>query len=224
MKKLLLISAVMSAFLYAKSDKPLSAEAEKFFYTQGYKVGYKDGYQKGYRDALLYAERKIKEYMAKIKAYEAGKYLIYKQKITYPEVYQVTDDNGNVRIVVKGCQIEKPLSPQDIVFIPTLPNGYEANAPMPNPPKYVEDSPVTNAIVNNELEAVPKLPKLPDDEKKIVFYEFPNTAFYRKVLNEANLVYSIDPKTKRLKVLFDSQKDALRFLKQHNFKLGKDYF
>lgn len=203
-------------------------EIESFFYTKGYNDAKNKFYEKGYRDALKFAEKKLEEYRAKIKALEQGKYLLSKDKITYPEVYQTTDSKGNIKVVIGGCKIEKPLTPSDIVKLPVIDERVcgDYNALHGDEVHYVdsgkdsENEPsVSNSVFLSERPSV-DLPKKTSDETKIEYRYFPNTQFYRNLLEKAGVIYSIYGD--KLKALFDSREEARRFCRLYRLKENKD--
>jgi hypothetical protein len=110
--------------LYAKKDTNNSVDLSsmnQFYYNKGYNDGYKTGYAKGYRDAIKDVLRRLAKYNKKMKAIEASKYLMANGYITYPEIFRINKD-GDYQIVITKPKIEKPLSIQDLILLPSLNN------------------------------------------------------------------------------------------------------
>jgi len=223
----ILCIGLSSALTAADSTKMNTEELERFFYEKGYNDAKNKFYEKGYRDALKFAERKLNEYRAKIKALEQGKYLLKKDKITYPEVYQTTDSKGNIKVVIGGCKIERPLTPSDIIKLPVIDqrvcedyNPLHADVHYAvDGEKSVNEPSVSNSVFLSDRGDL-DLPKKTSDETKIVYKYFPNTQFYRNLLEKAGILYSIYGE--KLKALFDSREEARKFCRLYRLKEGKD--
>lgn len=91
-----------------------NGEVEEFFYNRGYKSGYDAGYDAGYKKAMEAAKDMLLNYKEELKAFEIGKYLVAEHKITAPQIWQVKDDSGSIKISVRGCKIEDELSIADL--------------------------------------------------------------------------------------------------------------
>ena len=223
----LTVMGLIATNLLASQDNV--KELEKFFYNKGYQDAKNSFYEKGYKDALRFAEDKLKEYRAKINALEQGKYLLKNKKITYPEVYQLTDKNGNIKVVVGGCKIEKPLTSSEILALPLIDkkiyNEVYSNHPssihaVNNDASYQKSSPdVSNAVFLPENDNI-SLPQKPSEAKKVTFGFFPNTTFYKKILDKSNVIYTIYED--KIKALFPSKEAQRKFCKLHNLKMNKD--
>jgi hypothetical protein len=123
MKKIKLSVLVILAVTTLSAEvKQYSTEhIEQFEYNRGLKHGMEKGYKTGYKDALEFAKRQLRLYGKTIQALEAGKYLKeYDKKITNPAIYQ-ENQGGSVRVIVRGCRIAKPLTPDDIIELPIFP-------------------------------------------------------------------------------------------------------
>ena len=217
MKKIALSLLCLSSFLLA-DNKNLNALAN-FYYKQGYQTGYKEGYEKGYQDALNYAKEKLKEYALKIKAYEAGKYLIKTEKITYPQVFYLKNpDDNSIKIVIKNSQIENEIGADDILYLPKLNlKEYKNINDTIN-----ENYQVSNSVSLKEIQTNPEVPKPSKDTLKTYYIYMPNTESYKKILNQAGLVYSEEGN--KLKIIFASKKDAQNFIKDFGLIKNVDYF
>ncbi len=205
-----------------KNTKNLNGIAN-FYYKQGYQTGYKQGYEAGYAKAIRYAENKLNEYALKIKAYEAGKYLIKSQRITYPQVFYIKNPLDNsIKIVIKNSQISNEIGASDILYIPELNlkdfNNIN-NSVNPNSSKYHT---VSNAVSLNEEQTNPEIPKLSKNTLNTYYIYMPNTQSYKDILNQAGLVYA--ETGNRLKIIFTSKQNAKKFIKNFGLVKNVDYF
>jgi len=219
--KIGIIIGIGATFLLADSQnnsKNLN-ELANFYYKQGYQSGYKDGYEKGYAQALNYAKQKIKEYALKIKAYEAGKYLIKEKRITYPEIFYLKNPDNSIKIVIKNSKIEKEIGADDILYIPQL-NGNDLHNI--NDTVNHQSKTVSNAVSLQDIQSNPEVPKLSSQALNTYYIYMPNTQSYKAILNQAGLVYTEDGD--KLKIIFKDKNNAQSFI--HDFHLVKnvDYF
>jgi hypothetical protein len=219
MSKIILTGIVLSAGLFANSSENNMNinEIGNFYYKQGYSQGYKSGYEAGYRDALNFAKEKLNEYLLKIRAYEAGKYLIKSKKITYPQIFYVKLPDDSIKVVIKNSKIEKEISPEDIIYIPKL-----KNETFNNIKKTDENSNVSNAVGVKDVQTNIETPKPSNQSLKTYYIYMPNTQTYKAILNKAGLVYAEDGN--KLKIIFASKKNADNFIKDFGLKKNVDYF
>jgi hypothetical protein len=92
---------------------------QRFYYDLGRKEGVAEGVKKGYALALRDFRKIVAKNARRIRALEAGKYLIKEGKITYPKVYKVRNgDSYSIKIVAPT--IEPAFSPEDLYIIPLL--------------------------------------------------------------------------------------------------------
>jgi len=215
MKKTILLCLFAGLSLYAKEN--LNGLAN-FYYKQGYQAGYKEGYEKGYQDALNYAKEKLKEYALKIKSYEAGKYLIKEKKITYPQIFYLKMPDNSIKIVIRNSQIENEISADDILYIPKLNLKDFENIN----DTVKKSTTVSNAISLKDIQTNPEVPKLSKNTLNLYYLYMPNTESYKAILNKAGLVYT--EYGNKLKIVFQSKKDADNFIKDFGLIKGIDYF
>ena len=93
---------------------------QKFYYELGAKQSAKTNYENGYNRALQDFSKMLKKYEDKIRAIEAGKYLIESSKITYPEVYKTRTSDGGYQIHIETPTVEKEFSANDLFIVPLL--------------------------------------------------------------------------------------------------------
>ena len=226
MKKILktisLISILAGTNLFAnpvdKNTKNLNGIAN-FYYKQGYQTGYKQGYEAGYAKALNYAKAKLQEYALKIKAYEAGKYLIATKKITYPQVFYIRNPDNSIKIVIKNSQIAKEISAGDILYVPEINFNNMQNINNTVNPSYTKAS---NAVSTQDIQNNPEVPKLSKNTLNAYYLYMPNTESYKSILNKSGVVYAEDGN--KLKVIFSNHKTAKTFIKNFGLVKNIDYF
>ena len=221
MKKITLSLLCLSSLLLADNtnfnSKNLNSLAN-FYYKQGYQTGYKEGYEKGYQEALNYAKQKLQEYALKIKAYEAGKYLIKTKKITYPQIFYLRNPDNSIKIIIKNSQIKNEIGADDILYLPKLNLKEYKNIDNTVNANYQ----VSNAVSLKDIQTNPEVPKLSKNTLKTYYIYMPNTESYKNILNEAGLVYSEEGN--RLKIIFMNKKEAQNFIKDFGLIKNVDYF
>ena len=115
--KITLILSLFFSLVFADST-------EDFFYKRGYENGYANGYQRGVEEAFIEAKAMLSKYADSLRAYELGKYLIKKQNLTYPQVWQEVGQDGLVKLRVMPSEIVKELDVEALFSkfanIPTL--------------------------------------------------------------------------------------------------------
>lgn len=99
------------SFCYSLS---FSLTTEDFFYQRGLEVGYNKGFDEGVRVAFLEAKKVLEKYKDELISYEIGKYLISSNYLTYPQVWQETNDEGYVKLRVLPSKIDKPLNVDEL--------------------------------------------------------------------------------------------------------------
>lgn len=197
---------------------------QQFYYKKGLRDGAEKGYKNGYRDALRASKKQLRLWATKIMALESGKYLKeYAGKITNPEIYQIK--NGNeIKVVVKGCKIEKPLTPDEIIDLPQYPidaNGnYKfkyynidetASSPLEDGNNITNSADVVGRDGNGFYSNRPSSPYA----NKASYYYLPNSRSMRKKLDVLNYSYAIEDN--KIKVIFNSEKEKNSFLNKADF-------
>lgn len=196
---------------------------EQFFYKKGMVDGTKLGYKQGYAEALEFAKKQLRLYAQKIKAYESGKYLKeHEGKITNPEIYQIK--NGNeIKVIVRGCRIEKQLTPDEIINLPHYPidgvgnpsfsytNMDESNAPL-----FGESIPTDSADIiardgNGFYGDRGSNPYLNDGS----YYYLENSQAMRKQLSVLNYTYAIEDN--KIKVIFSNENEKKSFMEKMGY-------
>lgn len=95
-------------------------EMQRFYYNQGAEDTKETAYNAGYKQAMDDFTKKILPlYSKRIKAYEAGKYLIKEGRITYPKVFRYKED-GAYKIHIEPSVVEKEFSEKDLYAIPEI--------------------------------------------------------------------------------------------------------
>lgn len=127
-KRLLLtcVTSVMTLFLMGgcaskpQEINPVSEvdNANKFNEELAYKRGYEKAREElrgkyikeGYENAL----KIFQEYSKDIRSFEAGKYAIKDNLVTYPKIVSINSGNG-IRLKSLGCEIRDTLTPEEIM-------------------------------------------------------------------------------------------------------------
>ena len=224
-KKQIIALALMSiaslTMADSKSNLYNTQNLRQFEYNRGLKVGLEQGYKKGYRDAIQFAKRQIRLYGDTIKAYEAGKYLKeYDHKISDPAVYQI-NQGGNVRVIVRGCRIVKPLTPSEIIDLPQYPVDASGAAKFKyyNMDATSNSNPFSNGTFTNSSNVVARdgngfyasRPLNPySNNASYIFLK--NTALTRQKLSLFNVNYTTDGN--KIKVVFANQRDRAQFMQR----------
>ncbi|HHO42405.1 MAG TPA: hypothetical protein ENN12_03495 [Epsilonproteobacteria bacterium] len=199
---------------------------ETFFYNKGFRNGYKEGEKEGYKKGLAKAEAAISQYKKKIEALESGKYLTKRHKVTPPRVYQQKNEDGTVSVVVKGCSIEKQLTPEEILMLPEIEkaeSSYNSHAPSGTSSyaKRNSHAPSDNIFLPGIDPSDSITPSLGGEDMKVVYKTFPDTEFFRKLFRASGRPFSVIGGDK-IKVIFPSEQEAESFCVRHNLNPGKD--
>lgn len=225
MKRILFLSFCFFLINLNANEKSFDASGLlDMYYKKGLEQGAKDGYQKGYEDALELAKKRLRLYADKIKANESGKYLKeYGGKITNPEIYQLRDGNS-INVIVKGCKIEKQLTPDEIIDLELFPiDGDDMkfkyyNMTNNNVALFNEQNPansITNSmdIFENDNDGFFKeRPSLNNSNKKYLY--LPNSSNLRTKLSNLNYTYTIE--NNKIKLIYGSEREKDLLLKQLN--------
>ena len=220
--KLLVLSAFIVSVLYAQ--KP---DADKFFYDKGYKDGKVQGMRLGYDKAKKEIMRKLKSRLASIKAMEAGKYLSRKHKITAPQIYQVRKADGSLSVRVKGCRLEGELTPEEIMMLPSygerMDSTANANALLPSTMDTGDQTGVSNGVFLPGIDPTRQSkPQMASSMTGAVYKYLPNTEFYTRLLRTSGFPFTITNGGTNIKVRFESEYQAITFMKRYDLEPGRD--
>ena len=213
----LLIICLVATLLYAADGvKEYDTEhIKQFYFNKGLREGAEKAYASGYKDGLLFAKKQMRLWATKIKANESGKYL--KKKITNPEIYQIKKGN-EIKIIVRGCRIEKPLTPDEIIDLPHYPIDANGNSSFSY---YNIDesakSPLSQDTIVNSADVMGRdgngfysnRPSQPYLNNSSYFY-LNNSRAMRKKLDVLNYTYAIEDN--KIKVIFSSEEEKDTFL------------
>jgi len=220
-KTALLTLIITSSALYSQEQvRHYSTEnIEQFQFSRGLKEGLEKGYKQGYRDALEFSKRQLRLYRKQIEAMEAGKYLKeYDRKITNPAIYQVREGN-TVKVLVRGCKIARPLTPDEIIELPMYPVDAQGSSKF----KYYNMDETGNSNIfdkttfTNSSDIVARdgngfystRPQDPYANNATYLY-ISNTQANRKKLELLNRDYTIEDG--RIKITFNTQEDKSHFI------------
>jgi hypothetical protein len=120
-----ILSLVLSANLFSAETKSSDRvdlaglnEMQRFYYNKGAEDAKEKAYNAGYKQAMDNFTKKIlPAYAQRIKAYEAGKYLIKEGKITYPKVFRYKEGDS-YRIQIEPPVVEKQFTEKDLYILP----------------------------------------------------------------------------------------------------------
>lgn len=231
MRKNILISAFLffgtTTLLVANEKAYDSSGLLDMYYKKGLEAGAKSGYEKGYEDGLELAKKRLRLYSDKVKANESGKYLKeYGGKITNPEIYQIKDGNS-INVIVRGCKIEKQLTPDEIIDLELFPiDGDDMkfkyyNMTKDNVSLFDEQNPtsfgggVTNSVDvfdNDKMGYMKDRPSLNNSNTHYLY--LPNSNNLRTKLTNLNYTYSIE--NDKIKIIYGSEREKDLLLKQIN--------
>lgn len=222
-KKLIILGmlAITSTAIAQEAKQYNTEHIEQFEYKRGLKEGLEQGYKKGYKDALEFAKRQLRLYGKTIEAYEAGKYLKrYDKKISNPAIYQ-ENQGGSIRVIVRGCRIVKPLTPDDIIELPMYPvdaNGVSKfnfyNVDETSNKNIFDDSTYTNSsdIVARDGNGFYSSRPLNPYTNNSSYIYLENTESTRKQLSLLNRGFAVEDN--KIKIIFKNQEDRKNFMKR----------
>lgn len=209
MKKIILITFVFFALgIQAQAD-----DTNDFFFNRGYEKGYNEGFEAGSKAAFQEAKKILNNYQNNIKAYEIGKYLIKRKKLTYPQIWQNMTESG-MKIIVLPSKIENELDISDIFTkfgdIPT----YFKEINEPKDENFYDTGDGVNIAKRDNVK---ELTASADKHSKIITINIDKNWKNEKVLKKANAVYAIDKD--KYRVMFFSSQERNNFCSQ--FKICK---
>lgn len=198
-KKSLILFMATTSLLFATdtSVKDLT-DMQNFYYQKGYNDASEKFYKSGYQQAVFDMMKQTQKYRTLIDTYEAGKYYMQNNKITFPRVYRTRNDNGQYVIHIDTPEVKEKLSLEDIFVLPEIEsvsqgsynNNYNIGGNINNELQAIADnSPVNNVNYNYIAPATPS-----------VIDEQPVTAPI-SIMKEFGIVF---PKTERIKRILDA--------------------
>lgn len=199
----------------------LYADSSEFYFEKGYKQGKSVGYKKGFEAGKKYFLKQLKKRMASIRAMEAGKYLIKQYKITAPKVFQKKLRDGSIKVVVEGCKLEKELTPEEIMTLPTMPNDYKSSNTYEYNPNTNQKA-VSNSVYLPGVDSNEEIPHGTEEVNNATYLVLPNTTYYKKLLDKEGKPYAIDNNGK-IKVLFENNREKQLFIHNYELHAGEDY-
>jgi len=198
-----------------------NTDSSDYYYEKGYKQGKSVGYKKGFEAGKKYFLKQLKRRMAKLKAMEAGKYLVKEYKITAPEVFQKKQRDGSIKVVINGCKLEKELTPEEIMMLPSVPNGYKISSNSTYTPSTNKPA-VSNSVYLPGVDYNEDIPHTTEEQNDVTYLILPNTQYYKKLLDTAGKPYAISNDDK-IKVIFENQRDKNLFINHYELNAGEDY-
>ena len=187
MNKKVIATSLLIAIFGVNSFAKDSSSTEDFFYQRGYENGIRTGYQKGVEDAFKEAKKMLARYGEQLQAYEIGKYLIKRQNLTYPQIWQQADESGVVKLRVVPSEIQREINVDELFAkfstIPTL--------TLENDEKAVATLEETNSVYLNSRDsnanAMPQDVFQTSNQSQI---QIKKSAKNLDILKKANVVFS----------------------------------
>ena len=187
-----------------------AVSTEDFFYQRGYEVGYNKGFDEGVRLAFEEAKKVLQKYNEELLTYEVGKYLITSNYLTYPQVWQETNDEGVVKLRVFPSKIERPLNVNELFTkFASIPEKRGLQVPSLELTLEEKNSVVLSDRDNNSN----TIPQSVSENIQTINLNITKSAKNLNVLKEANVVFSDEGDT--YKVLFFTNGEKQEFCKSY---------
>nr|MBP3724951.1 hypothetical protein [Campylobacter sp.] len=159
--------------------------------------------------AFIEAKNVLNRYKADLKAYEIGKYLIATKKLTYPQVWQETDDSGLIKLRVTPSKLEKELNIDELFAkfanIPERPASLQETLELNLDQK--NSISLSNRDINHN--SMPQNVSMQGDLKTL---SIKKTSTNLEILKRANVVFSDEDNS--YNVLFFTEKEKSDFCNQ----------
>lgn len=192
--KIIVSSVALASSLYASDTEQIKdlTQMQNFYYDKGYRVGSEKFYKKGYEQAILDMVQQMKQYKQTIDAYEAGKYYMKNNKITYPKVYRYRDGDGQYKIQIDPPEVKSKLTLEDIFMLPEL----SKNANLSYQNNQLLNSDAKNVMYGNSFGSVNEAGVKNTSPIAILQefgIDFPKTPRIKKLLEKNNIKYVQTP-------------------------------
>ncbi|WP_149702253.1 hypothetical protein [Campylobacter concisus] len=226
-KMLLFSICLASASILNATESPALkdiTEIQNFYYQKGYNDASEKFYKAGYEKAVLDLIRQTQKYRSIIDSYEAGKYYMESNKITFPRVYRTRNAEGQYIIQMEAPEVKERLSIEDIFILPEIEQASQTNyntingnnngvvAPY-NPSEIGAGSqtqqPLYNSILpvaDNSIEATSPISIMKESSQT-----FPKTERIKRVLDASGMKYAETPSG--YKTYFKNETDYKTFCK-----------
>jgi len=186
---------------------------QQFYYNLGENKSKDKYYRLGYSAAVKDVAILLKEYEAKIKRLEAGKFLIESSKIAYPEVYKTRTRDG-YKIHIDAPVIERAFSADDLFLIPL----YEGVATVYKEKKYTYETASNERPLISDGFSIPSMsqqkistvPTKVKDVKNTIYVDIRHkNSTIKDFLDAYNANYAVSEDG--YKVRFNSEAEKRRF-------------
>lgn len=190
-------------------------EMQNFYYQKGYNDASEKFYKSGYEQAVFDLTKQMQKYRKLIDSYEAGKYYMEKNKITFPKIFRSKDNNGNYIVQIETPEIKEKLTLEDIFILPELDN---INASFSSQSQFgtnTINSPVYSAKMNAIYPArntTASSINSPISIMKEFSVTYPKTDRIKRVLESGSIKFVETPQ--HYKAYFRNQNDFELFCKQ----------
>lgn len=223
-KKILLLATVFasSISLHAESPKLQDlTEMQNFYYQKGYNDASEKFYKHGYEQAVFDLVKQMEKYRHIIDAYEAGKYYMQTNRITYPKIYRIKNGNGQYTIHIETPEVKEKLSLEDIFILPEIMSNSvssQQNYNYQNRPFEIHSGSVGRSNSSTDMNTIyPSNMNIvtsntsPISTMREFGVSFPKTSRVKQVFDNAGIKYVETPN--EYKGYFKNEKDFNTFCK-----------
>lgn len=199
-------------------------DMQNFYYQKGYNDASEKFYKSGYEQAVMDMLKQAQKYKTLVETYEAGKYYMQNNKITFPRVYRTRGMNGQYIVHIDTPEIKEKLSVEDIFVLPELDNisqgSYSNNSmissAIDNEFNMIDINDPANSVNYNYISpANPNVSEIPATSPISIMKEFgtnfPKTERIKRVLDAGNVKYAELPDG--YKAYFRNETDFKTFCK-----------
>lgn len=226
MIKRLLLTTVLGTSVMFGADVGMKdlTDMQNFYYQKGYNDASEKFYKSGYEQAVMDMLKQAQKYKTLVETYEAGKYYMQNNKITFPRVYRTKNANGQYVIHIDTPEIKEKLSVEDIFVLPEL-NSYSQgsysnssmiSSALDNEFAMIDANDPANSVNYNYIApANPNIDSIPATSPISIMREFgttfPKTERIKRILDAGNVKYAELPT--EYKAYFRNQTDFNTFCK-----------
>lgn len=211
-KKLALVFLSSVLLISAENNYKDLTDMQNFYYQKGYNESAEKFYKLGYERAVRDLTNKLKIYKKNIDSYEAGKYFMSVNKITFPRVFKTRDKNNNYIIHIENPEIKEQLSLEDIFALPELDlNNCNSDYSYNKMTNSDLDNPVALNGIYQSVSTNKNYITSPVSQLREFGILFPKTERVKRILDSANVKYAELPDN--IKAYFQNEQDFKTFCK-----------
>lgn len=213
MKKSIIFGLLIlsNSALFGESFKDLT-DMQNFYYQKGYNESAEKFYKLGYEKAIRDMTAKLKIYKKNIDSYEAGKYYMSVNKITFPRVFKTKDSSGNYVIHIENPEVKEKLSLEDIFALPEIElTNCNQNTTFDNSTNGQLGNSVAMNSIYQSVNTTNGYITSPISQLKEFGIVFPKTERIKKILDSATIKYAELPNG--IKAYFKNENEFKTFCK-----------